>query len=116
MDVGSADRLAQHDLHIPKQYLFDPSQPAISDAVLVTPCPANSRRRDHSPHSPPGCVWDQIYCPHPGSLAVRKPGIDLQRSTKLAQKLRAHPVQYVHKLTSTRRAIGNKNAQLNVVP
>eukprot|EP00983_Pelagomonas_calceolata_P089811 1157348-Pelagomonas_calceolata.AAC.4 len=59
MDAGSADYLAQHDLHITEQisnlvmppYLFDPS---ISDqarrissrpvAILVTPCPANPNR------------------------------------------------------------------------
>eukprot|EP00983_Pelagomonas_calceolata_P081608 1155628-Pelagomonas_calceolata.AAC.3 len=59
MDVGSADRLAQHDLYITKQVsirvipscLFDPiihdqarcnfSRP---DVILVTPCPANPNR------------------------------------------------------------------------
>eukprot|EP00983_Pelagomonas_calceolata_P032648 1023563-Pelagomonas_calceolata.AAC.1 len=64
MDVGSADRLAQHDLHITEQvsnhvippYLFDPSIPdqarstsSRPDAVLVTPCPANPSR----PPTPP---------------------------------------------------------------
>eukprot|EP00983_Pelagomonas_calceolata_P086756 1156826-Pelagomonas_calceolata.AAC.2 len=56
MNVGSADPLAQHDLHITEQvsncaipsYLFDPSIPdqarltsSRPDAILVTPCPAN---------------------------------------------------------------------------
>eukprot|EP00983_Pelagomonas_calceolata_P044388 1139274-Pelagomonas_calceolata.AAC.3 len=56
MDVGSADRLSQHVLHITEQtsnriippYLFDPSIPnqarctsSRPDAILVTPCPAN---------------------------------------------------------------------------
>eukprot|EP00983_Pelagomonas_calceolata_P013949 447180-Pelagomonas_calceolata.AAC.1 len=56
IDVGSADRLVQHDLHITEQtsnraippYLFDPSIPdqarrpfSRPDAILVTPCPAN---------------------------------------------------------------------------
>eukprot|EP00983_Pelagomonas_calceolata_P129979 1161651-Pelagomonas_calceolata.AAC.1 len=64
MDVGSADRLAQHDLHITKQvsnrvippYLFDPSIPdqarrtfSHPDAIFVTPCPANPNR----PPTPP---------------------------------------------------------------
>eukprot|EP00983_Pelagomonas_calceolata_P084766 1156422-Pelagomonas_calceolata.AAC.3 len=59
MDVGSADRLAQNDLHITEQvsnrvippYLFDPSIPdqarrnsSCPDAVLVTPCPAIPNR------------------------------------------------------------------------
>eukprot|EP00983_Pelagomonas_calceolata_P131483 1161780-Pelagomonas_calceolata.AAC.11 len=64
MDVASADRLAQHDLHITEQvsnrkippYLFDSSIPdqarrnsSHPDAILVTPCPANSNR----PPTPP---------------------------------------------------------------
>eukprot|EP00983_Pelagomonas_calceolata_P029428 921937-Pelagomonas_calceolata.AAC.5 len=64
MDVGSADRLAQHDLQITEQvsnrvvppYLFDPSIPDQArrtstrpDAILVTPCPANPNR----PPTPP---------------------------------------------------------------
>eukprot|EP00983_Pelagomonas_calceolata_P015008 477638-Pelagomonas_calceolata.AAC.1 len=64
MDAGSADRLAQHDLHITEQvsnramppYLFHPSIPDQSrrssrrpDANLVTPCPANPNR----PPTPP---------------------------------------------------------------
>eukprot|EP00983_Pelagomonas_calceolata_P122381 1160902-Pelagomonas_calceolata.AAC.10 len=59
MDVGSADRLAQHDMHITEQisnriippYLFDPSIPdharrtsSHPHAILVTPCPANPNR------------------------------------------------------------------------
>eukprot|EP00983_Pelagomonas_calceolata_P049460 1141528-Pelagomonas_calceolata.AAC.1 len=59
MDVGSADRLAQHDLHITEKasnrfippYLFDPSIPdqarrtsSRPDAILVTPCPAIPNR------------------------------------------------------------------------
>eukprot|EP00983_Pelagomonas_calceolata_P010072 327351-Pelagomonas_calceolata.AAC.1 len=59
MDVGSADRLAQHDLHITEQtsnrvippYLSEPSIPdqarrtsSRRDAILVTPCPANLDR------------------------------------------------------------------------
>eukprot|EP00983_Pelagomonas_calceolata_P113418 1159981-Pelagomonas_calceolata.AAC.4 len=64
MDVGSADRLAQHDLHITKQvsnrvippYLFDLSMPdqarrtsSCPNIILVTPCPANPDR----PPTPP---------------------------------------------------------------
>eukprot|EP00983_Pelagomonas_calceolata_P060685 1146484-Pelagomonas_calceolata.AAC.6 len=64
MDVGSADRLAQHDLHITEQvsnrvippYLSDPSihdharRPSSRpDAISVTPCPANPNR----PLTPP---------------------------------------------------------------
>eukprot|EP00983_Pelagomonas_calceolata_P032644 1023438-Pelagomonas_calceolata.AAC.1 len=64
MDIGSADRLAQHDLHISEQvsnrvippYLFKPSildqarhTSSRPDAILVTPCPANPNR----PPSPP---------------------------------------------------------------
>eukprot|EP00983_Pelagomonas_calceolata_P118594 1160523-Pelagomonas_calceolata.AAC.2 len=64
MDVGSADRLAQHDLQITEQvsnrvippYLFDPSIPDQArrtycrpDAILVTPCPTNP----NIPPSPP---------------------------------------------------------------
>eukprot|EP00983_Pelagomonas_calceolata_P126719 1161333-Pelagomonas_calceolata.AAC.7 len=64
LDVGSADRLAQHDLHITEQisdrvippYLFDPSIPDQAEhtssrpnAILVTPCPANPNR----PPTPP---------------------------------------------------------------
>eukprot|EP00983_Pelagomonas_calceolata_P046097 1139996-Pelagomonas_calceolata.AAC.2 len=63
MDVGSAESLAQLNLHITEQasnrvipprwspYLFDPSIPdqarcnsSHPDAVLVTPCPANPNR------------------------------------------------------------------------
>eukprot|EP00983_Pelagomonas_calceolata_P051397 1142385-Pelagomonas_calceolata.AAC.1 len=64
MDVGSADRLAQHDLHITEQvsnrvippYLFDPSIPDQArrtscrpDAILVTACPTNPNRPRTSP-------------------------------------------------------------------
>eukprot|EP00983_Pelagomonas_calceolata_P117012 1160375-Pelagomonas_calceolata.AAC.3 len=64
MDVGSADRLAQHDLHITEQvstrvipsYLFEPSTPDQArctssryDAILVTPCPTYPNR----PPTPP---------------------------------------------------------------
>eukprot|EP00983_Pelagomonas_calceolata_P070028 1150601-Pelagomonas_calceolata.AAC.1 len=64
MDIDSADRLAQHDLHITEQisklvippYLFDSSIPdqarctsSHTDAILVTPCPANLNR----PPTPP---------------------------------------------------------------
>eukprot|EP00983_Pelagomonas_calceolata_P014283 455385-Pelagomonas_calceolata.AAC.1 len=56
MDVGSAARLAQHDLHVTEQvsncaippYLFRPSIPdqagrtsSHPDAILVTPCPTD---------------------------------------------------------------------------
>eukprot|EP00983_Pelagomonas_calceolata_P012441 398605-Pelagomonas_calceolata.AAC.1 len=59
MDVGSADLLDQHDMHITEQisnrvippYLFDPSIPdqarrssSRPDAISVTPCPANPNR------------------------------------------------------------------------
>eukprot|EP00983_Pelagomonas_calceolata_P121642 1160818-Pelagomonas_calceolata.AAC.1 len=59
MDVGSADRLTQHDMHITEQtsnrvippYLFGPSTPDQArrtfnhpDAILVTPYPANPNR------------------------------------------------------------------------
>eukprot|EP00983_Pelagomonas_calceolata_P129152 1161583-Pelagomonas_calceolata.AAC.14 len=67
MDVGSADRLAQHDLNITEQvsncvilpYLFDPSIPDQDrcssrrpDAIfkLATPCPDNPNRPTTSPH------------------------------------------------------------------
>eukprot|EP00983_Pelagomonas_calceolata_P055486 1144166-Pelagomonas_calceolata.AAC.1 len=70
-----------------------------------------SRCRDHSPHNAPRCVWDYLYCPYPGS--IKKIGIDPQRSTKLARKLRAPSVQYAHKLTLTRRAIEIKNTRHN---
>eukprot|EP00983_Pelagomonas_calceolata_P064971 1148388-Pelagomonas_calceolata.AAC.2 len=64
MDVGSADRLAQHDLHITEHvsnraippYLFDLSitdqarrNSSRLDAILVTPCPANPKRSPASP-------------------------------------------------------------------
>eukprot|EP00983_Pelagomonas_calceolata_P015751 499640-Pelagomonas_calceolata.AAC.1 len=64
MDVGSADRLAQHDLHITEHvsncgippYLFDPSIPYQARrnssrpiAILLTPCLANPNR----PPTPP---------------------------------------------------------------
>eukprot|EP00983_Pelagomonas_calceolata_P081716 1155666-Pelagomonas_calceolata.AAC.1 len=44
---------------------------------------------------------------------LRKLGIDLQWSIKLAQKLHAFSMQYAHELTSTRRAFENKNTQHN---
>eukprot|EP00983_Pelagomonas_calceolata_P117729 1160441-Pelagomonas_calceolata.AAC.2 len=59
LDAGNADRLAQHDLHVPKQvsnralpsYLFKPRTPtqvrcnsSRPGAILVTPCPANPSR------------------------------------------------------------------------
>eukprot|EP00983_Pelagomonas_calceolata_P046488 1140203-Pelagomonas_calceolata.AAC.1 len=65
MDVGSADRLAQHDLHITDQvsnrvippYLFDPSIPdqarrtsSRPDAISVTPCPATQIDHLLPPH------------------------------------------------------------------
>eukprot|EP00983_Pelagomonas_calceolata_P050383 1141950-Pelagomonas_calceolata.AAC.3 len=64
MDVGSAGRLAQHDLHMTElvsnrvipSYLFDPSNPdqarcdsSHPDATLVTPCPTNPTRPRTSP-------------------------------------------------------------------
>eukprot|EP00983_Pelagomonas_calceolata_P074981 1152800-Pelagomonas_calceolata.AAC.1 len=64
MDVGGADRVAQHDLHVTEQvshrdippYLFDSSIPdqarrtsSRPDAILVTPCPADPNR----PTTPP---------------------------------------------------------------
>eukprot|EP00983_Pelagomonas_calceolata_P019422 610584-Pelagomonas_calceolata.AAC.2 len=64
MDVGSADRPAQRDLHITEQitnrvilpYLFEPSIPdqtrrnsSRPDAILVTPCPTNPNRPPTSP-------------------------------------------------------------------
>eukprot|EP00983_Pelagomonas_calceolata_P014415 458953-Pelagomonas_calceolata.AAC.1 len=67
MDVGIADRLAEHDMHITEQisnrivppYLFDPSipdqarrtssRPGVISEGLVTPCPANRNR----PPTPP---------------------------------------------------------------
>eukprot|EP00983_Pelagomonas_calceolata_P051400 1142385-Pelagomonas_calceolata.AAC.4 len=64
MDVGSADRLVQHDLHIIDQvsnrvippYLFDPSIPdqdrcssSCPNAILVTPCTTNPNRPRASP-------------------------------------------------------------------
>eukprot|EP00983_Pelagomonas_calceolata_P073407 1152109-Pelagomonas_calceolata.AAC.1 len=67
MDIGSADRLAQHDMHITEQisnciipsYLFEPSNPNQSrhtssrpDAILVTPCPANPNRPSTPPSHP----------------------------------------------------------------
>eukprot|EP00983_Pelagomonas_calceolata_P067595 1149527-Pelagomonas_calceolata.AAC.3 len=70
IDVCSADRLAQHDLHITEHvsnyfappYLSDPSIPdqgrrnsSRPDAILVTPCPAYPNR----PLTPPS---------HPGTL------------------------------------------------
>eukprot|EP00983_Pelagomonas_calceolata_P088186 1157139-Pelagomonas_calceolata.AAC.3 len=45
----------------------------------------------------------------------KKLGIDSQRSGTLARKLHAHSVQFAHKLTSTRRAIVNKNTHHNTV-
>eukprot|EP00983_Pelagomonas_calceolata_P060260 1146293-Pelagomonas_calceolata.AAC.3 len=42
-----------------------------------------------------------------------KLGIDLQRSTRLAQKPHAHAVQFAHKLTSTRHAIETKKLIYN---
>eukprot|EP00983_Pelagomonas_calceolata_P011073 357111-Pelagomonas_calceolata.AAC.1 len=70
MDVGSVDRLAQHDLHITEQvsdrvipqYLLGPSIPdqarrtsSRPDAIVVTPCPTNSNR----PPTPPS---HRVYC------------------------------------------------------
>eukprot|EP00983_Pelagomonas_calceolata_P096770 1158167-Pelagomonas_calceolata.AAC.5 len=40
-------------------------------------------------------------------------GLDHQRANKLARKLHAHSVQFVHKLTSTKRATENKNTHHN---
>eukprot|EP00983_Pelagomonas_calceolata_P028199 883381-Pelagomonas_calceolata.AAC.1 len=70
MDVGSAGRLAQHDLHITEQvsnhaiprYLFHPSIPdqarhtsSRPDTILVTPCPANPTIPPASPSHPVLC-------------------------------------------------------------
>eukprot|EP00983_Pelagomonas_calceolata_P017208 539041-Pelagomonas_calceolata.AAC.1 len=55
-------------------------------------------------------VGGTIYTTHTQDH-VKKLKIDLQSSTKLAQKLHAHSVQHAHKLTSTIRAIENKNTQ-----
>eukprot|EP00983_Pelagomonas_calceolata_P027786 872093-Pelagomonas_calceolata.AAC.1 len=43
----------------------------------------------------------------------RKAGIDPQRCTKLARKLHAHSMRDAYKLTSTRRAIENRNTHIN---
>eukprot|EP00983_Pelagomonas_calceolata_P052959 1143082-Pelagomonas_calceolata.AAC.3 len=74
MDVGIADRLAQHDLHITEQvsnrvippYLFDPSVPdrarrtsSRPDAILVTPCPTYPNR---PPNPPSHRVLRSIRC------------------------------------------------------
>eukprot|EP00983_Pelagomonas_calceolata_P049088 1141336-Pelagomonas_calceolata.AAC.7 len=132
MDVGSADRLAQRDLHITEQnsnrvippYLFDPSIPDQArrtfsgpDALLVTPYPANPNRpptpslhrvlRSMRP-TRPGAQSEASQQQH--TQLCQQPqvlGIDSRKSTKLAQKLHAHSVQCAHKLTSTRRAIEN---------
>eukprot|EP00983_Pelagomonas_calceolata_P065915 1148783-Pelagomonas_calceolata.AAC.7 len=72
MDVGSTDRLTQHDLHITEQvsncpappYLFDPTgsihdqarcNSSCPDAILVTPCPAN-------PNIPPTSPLHRVLC------------------------------------------------------
>eukprot|EP00983_Pelagomonas_calceolata_P074420 1152551-Pelagomonas_calceolata.AAC.4 len=55
---------------------------------------------------------DSIYTAHTLDQ-FRKLGIDSQRSETLARKLRAHSVQFAHKLTSTRRAIENKYTHHN---
>eukprot|EP00983_Pelagomonas_calceolata_P040927 1137826-Pelagomonas_calceolata.AAC.1 len=64
MDIGSADRLAQHDLHITEQisnrvippYLFKPSihdqasrNSSHPDPILVTPCSTNPNKPPTSP-------------------------------------------------------------------
>eukprot|EP00983_Pelagomonas_calceolata_P050020 1141767-Pelagomonas_calceolata.AAC.7 len=64
MDVGSADRLAEHDLHVTEQvsihvippYLFDPIIPdqarrtfSRPDAISVTPCRMNPNRPPYPP-------------------------------------------------------------------
>eukprot|EP00983_Pelagomonas_calceolata_P086609 1156791-Pelagomonas_calceolata.AAC.6 len=74
MDVGSADSLAQHDLHITEQasnrvmppYLFDPSIPdqarrtsSRPDAILVTPCPANPEVHPLHPHTEYCAVYER---------------------------------------------------------
>eukprot|EP00983_Pelagomonas_calceolata_P076675 1153521-Pelagomonas_calceolata.AAC.4 len=53
-------------------------------------------------------VGGTVYAAHTLDQ-FNKPGVDLQRSTKLAQKFYACFVQYAYKLNSTRRAIENKN-------
>ena len=57
-------------------------------------------------------VGGAIYTAHTLEL-FRKLRIDTQRSETLGKKLHAHSVQYAHKLTSTRRAIENKQAHHN---
>eukprot|EP00983_Pelagomonas_calceolata_P070432 1150781-Pelagomonas_calceolata.AAC.3 len=79
MDVGSADRLAQHGLHITEQisnrvlppYLFNPSIPDQTrrtssrlDAILVTPQPAN-------PNRPPTLPSHRFFCSMRGNGKVR---------------------------------------------
>eukprot|EP00983_Pelagomonas_calceolata_P000049 1214-Pelagomonas_calceolata.AAC.1 len=96
MDVGSADRLAQHDLHITEKisnhvippYLFDPSIPdqasrtsSRPDAILVTPCPAN-------PNTPPPPSSHQVLC----SMRCN----ELRSSTTLARQLHELNVQNRH--------------------
>eukprot|EP00983_Pelagomonas_calceolata_P017976 563474-Pelagomonas_calceolata.AAC.1 len=150
--VGSADCLAQHDLHITEQfpnriippYLFDPTIPDQArrtsirpDAILVTPCPANPNR----PPTPPShrvlrsmnVMFEEarsstttarqlhelnIQNCHIHFIQIRyredkRPGIDPQRSIKLARKLHVHSVQHAQNFNSTRRAIEIKNTQHN---
>jgi len=57
-------------------------------------------------------VGGTIYTAHTLDQ-FKKLGIDSQRSETFAKKLHAHSVQFAHKLTSTRRAIENKNPHHN---
>eukprot|EP00983_Pelagomonas_calceolata_P070175 1150679-Pelagomonas_calceolata.AAC.1 len=88
MDVGSTDWLAQHGLHITEQIsnlvmppcLFDPSIPdqarrtsSRPDAILITPCPANSNR-------PPTPSSHRVLC------SMRRNGV-VRNSTTPARQL-----------------------------
>eukprot|EP00983_Pelagomonas_calceolata_P067772 1149616-Pelagomonas_calceolata.AAC.1 len=81
MDVGSADCLAQHDLHITEQIsncvippnLFDPSihdqdrcKSSRPDAILVIPCPAN-------PNTPPTFPSHRVLRSMRGNKEARTP-------------------------------------------
>eukprot|EP00983_Pelagomonas_calceolata_P000395 13014-Pelagomonas_calceolata.AAC.1 len=79
MNVGSADHLAQHDMHITEQisnrvippHLFETSIPdrarrtsSRPDAILVTPCPAN-------PNRPPTPSSHRVLCSMRRNKVVR---------------------------------------------
>eukprot|EP00983_Pelagomonas_calceolata_P054577 1143747-Pelagomonas_calceolata.AAC.2 len=65
MDVGSADRLAQHDLHITERVLIHAWFPATSLTATTRWTEQTTYKLPKLLSTQSCCVWDFLYCPYP---------------------------------------------------